>query len=218
MPQSGPRSGDEVKPEIWKTLRQIQDWVSATSPDYTVTVSADHQMFTVDHEAIRGDMLRGIKYNSVKTVRNDKPVLIQQPPPAIYTFRYSITSGKGNWIDTKAWKSGADFNMPLIPIVSEDELSAKTLPPEQSFLSIPGDTLVLTAFKKSDRDNGLVARFYEAAGKPATTSVSFLGKNRTVQPVNMLEESSGGKEQNSLAVGPYSIETVEIPEQSGSPR
>lgn len=210
MPKAGPRSGDEVKPEIWKSWRQAQGWISASSSDYTLTVSADHQMFSVDGQAIRGDMLRGIKFNSVKTVRDDTPVLVQQPPADKYIFRYSISSGKGNWAETKSWRQGADFNMPLMGVVSEDELSVKTLPTEQSFLSLSGDTIAVTALKKADQGNGLVVRFYEAAGKSDTSSITFLGKSHAIRPVNMLEEPMSGQDENSIQVDPYAIDTIEI--------
>lgn len=210
MPKSGPRSRDEVPPEIWKTWRQIQEWVSSSSSAYSFTVSADHQMFTVDSQAIRGDMLRGTKFNSAKTVRDGKEILVEQPPAARYVFRYSVSSGRGNWIDTKAWQQGMNFNMPLIPVVSEDELSTKSLPLEESFLSIPGDTVVLTALKKADQGTDLIARFFEAAGQPSETSVEFLGRRRAVRELNLLEEPVSHQDKNSLTVSPYAIETVVI--------
>lgn len=210
MPKAGPRSSDEVKPEIWKSWRQVQDWISASSSNYTLTISADHQMFSVDGQAIRGDLLRGIKFNTVKTVRDDTPVLVQQPPADKYVFRYSISSGKGSWAESKAWRQGADFNMPLMGVVSEDELSVKTLPAEQSFLSLSGDTIAVTALKKADQGNALVVRFYEAAGKSDATSVTFLGKSHAIRPVNILEERMSGQDENSMHVDPYAIDTIEI--------
>jgi alpha-mannosidase len=211
MPGAGPRSGDEVKPEIWKTWRQIQDWISASAADSTLTISADHQMFTVDDQAIRGDMLRGTRFNPLKTVRDGKEVLIEQPAAGTYVYRYSISSGKGNWVATKAWQQGMGFNMPLLSVVSEDELSPKTLPAEQSFLFVPGDNLVVTALKKADQGDGIVARFFNETGESTETSVNFLGEKWGVRPVNMLEEPTSSGNEQTLRVLPFEIDTVEIP-------
>jgi alpha-mannosidase len=211
MPKAGPHSGDEVKPEVWKDWRQVQDWVSAGTADWSLTVTADHQMFTVNDQAIRGDMLRGTRYNPLKTVIDGHIVLVEQPPAGTYVYRYSISSGKGNWAANKAWQQGMGFNMPLIGVIAEDELSPKTLPAEQSFLSIPGDTLTVTALKKADQGDGIVVRFFEAAGESAETSVRFLGRQRAIRSVNMLEEPTSSKEEQTLRVNPYEIDTVEIP-------
>lgn len=117
MPQSGPRSRDEVPAAIWRTWRQIQDWITASTPEWNLTVSADHQMFTVDQSAIRGDMIRGTRFNPLKTVRETeengtvqpREVRIEQPAAGTYVYRYSITSGAGNWprhtLGVRGWPS-----------------------------------------------------------------------------------------------------------------
>ena len=159
-------------------------------------------------------MLRGTRFNPLKTVRDGKDVLVEQPPAGTYVYRYSISSGKGNWAATRAWQQGMGFNMPLIGVVSEDELSPKTLPAEQSFLSVPGDTLAVTALKKADQGDGIVVRFFEAAGESAETNVHFLGQPRGVRPVNMLEEPTSSGNEQTLHVQPFEIDTIEIPAPS----
>jgi alpha-mannosidase len=209
MPNSGPHAGDEVPREIWKDWRQIQDWVTAGSGAWSLTVSADHQMFSVDGQQIRGDMLRGTRYNPLNTVRGGKTVLVQQPPAGVYVFRYSITSNRGDWAAGKSWRAGMAFNTPLIPVVAEDELSHKTLPPEQSFCSVEGDGLVVSALKKADREDAIVLRLFDIRGVAAQTPVRWLGQERSFRVANMLEEASGGDEK-SLRVKPYEIVTVKI--------
>jgi alpha-mannosidase len=103
------------------------------------------------------------------------------------------------------------FNMPLLSVVSEDELSPKTLPAEQSFLFVPGDNLVVTALKKADQGDGIVARFFNETGESTETSVNFLGEKWGVRPVNMLEEPTSSGNEQTLRVLPFEIDTVEIP-------
>jgi alpha-mannosidase len=211
MPNSGPSQADEVKPEVWKHWRQIQNWIAASHPDWNVTVSSDHQLFTVDDGAIRGDMLRGTSFNQLRTFEDGKPVPVQQPAAGTYAYRYSIRSDAGNWAAAKAWQHGMEFNLPLMGVVSEDELSSKVLPTSQSFLSVTGGSLVVTALKKADKGGGVVMRLYEAAGETANTTVQFLGKQRGLRSVNMLEEPIAGGNQQTLSVRPYEIDTIEIP-------
>jgi alpha-mannosidase len=211
MPNAATRGSDEVSMKVWKQWRQIQDWISSSSPERNLTISADHQLFTVDKDAIRGDMIRGTTFNQLKTYQDGKPVPVKQPRAGTYVFRYSISSGKGNWAAAKAWRQGMDFNNALIAVVSEDELSPKTLPPEQSFLSVNGDSLVVTALKKADKDDGIVVRLFEADGESAESSITFMGRQRGIRSVNMLEEPTSSKEKQTLRVNPYEIDTAEIP-------
>ena len=211
MPNAGTRSHDEVPMEVWKGWRQIQNWISSSTSEWNLTISADHQLFAVDKDAIRGDMIRGTTFNQLRTYQNGEPVPVKQPTPGDYVFRYSISSGKGNWAAAKAWQEGMGFNNQLIGVVSEDELSPKTLPPEQSFLSVSGDSLVVTALKKADMGDGIVVRLFEEAGEHPDTAIRFLGQERSFASVNLLEEGSSRSTEKTLHVAPYKIDTVELP-------
>ncbi len=210
MPNSGPHAGDEVPRDIWKGWRQIQDWISAGTSDWTLTIGADHQMFTLDGSAIRAGMLRGTRYNPLNTVRGGKTVLIQQPPAGRYVYRYSITSAKGDWSAAQSWRAGMAFNTPLIPVSAVDEIGKKPLPPERSFCALDGDNLVVTAVKKADREESIVLRAFEIRGAAAQTAVRFLGQERAFRPANMLEEDLAGGEQKLLRFAPYEIATIKM--------
>jgi alpha-mannosidase len=211
MPNAGPHSNDEVPPAVWKSWRQIQNWISSSTPEWNLTISADHQLFTVDKDVISGDMIRGTTFNQLRMYQDGKPVPVKQPTAGSYVFHYSISSGKGNWTVAKAWREGIGFNNALIGVVSEDELSPKTLPPEQSFLSVTGDTLVVSALKKADKGDGIVLRLFEETGEHPNTSIRFLGQDRSFQKVNLLEESGAHAAEKILRVEPHKIDTVEMP-------
>jgi alpha-mannosidase len=209
MPNAGPRYGDEVPPQIWKGWRQIQDWVSAGTPEWGVTISADHQFLVIADGVVRAGMLRGTRFNPLNIMRDGHPVLLQQPPAGTYVFRYSLTSGAGDWSARKSWRSGMNFNTQLIPVSAVNELSKKTLPAENSFCAFDSDGLVLSALKKADRDDSIVLRVFDERGQAAETPVRFLGKERTLQSVNMLEEAPGAA-MKTLRVNPYEISTVRL--------
>src|ERR1035437_9954785 len=98
----------EIAVAAAKQRGQIQDWIAASSADWTLTVGADHQMFTVTDSSIRGGMLRGTRYNPLNVVRGGKTILVQQPPAGTYVYRYTITSAKGDWTAAKSWRAGID--------------------------------------------------------------------------------------------------------------
>jgi alpha-mannosidase len=155
-------------------------------------------------------MLRGTRFNPLNIMRNGKTYLHQQPPAAIYTFRYSFTSGQGGWAATRSWRSGMAFSSPFIPVAALDELSTKTLPPAQSFCSVGPDNVVISAVKKADGDPAVVVRVFEIQGTKAETAVEFLGRKRGLRPANLLEESTGSGDQQTLRLAPYEIGTVRL--------
>lgn len=216
MEHAGIRKADEVSPDVWKKWRQIQNWITASTADWSFTIAADRQLFTVDEHAIRGDMLRGTSYNQLRSYQHGEAVAIQQPAQGRYVYRYSVSSEKGNWAASRAWQKGMNFNNPLIPVVSEDELSTKSLPPDQAFASVDGDSLVLSAVKKADKGDEIVFRLFDELGKDAKTHINFLGQERGFRTVNLLEEpatdggETAGQQHTVLEVSPFQIRTVEL--------
>lgn len=211
MAKAGPRGGDEVSSDIWKGWRQIQDWVFAGTKDWGFTVSADHNLIAVSDAAIRADMLRGTRFSPATTVKEGQLVLDARPPAGIYVFCFSLTSGKGDWSAGESWRAGMAFSAPLIPVVSEDPLSEKPLPPEKSFFSLDANNVVLTALKKAEAGEAIVLRAFEIQGKPAEGSIQFLGTERNFRQVNLLEDELSAGEQKTFNLQPFEIETLKLP-------
>jgi alpha-mannosidase len=209
MPGSGPRFRDEVPRELWARVRHVHDWIAAGAPDWSLNLAVDHQMVRLGDDVIRADMLRGNRFTSVKVVRGDETTSLRYPPAGVYTFRYSLSSGPGDWKATLSYRAGLGFNNPLIPVGVSDEISRKTLPSRRSFGSIPGDGLILSALKRADAGPGVVLRVYEIQGAPVTTAVDLLGEKRSFQEVNLLEEKASAP-SDVLRVEPYEIKTIRI--------
>ncbi len=209
MPKSEPWRGDEISKEAWKQWRQIHDWVYAGTSDWGLTVAADHQVVSLDPGVIRAGMLRG-SYSQVGITRRDKPFVRQLPPAGTYVFRYSLTSGKGDWRSAKSYRAGLALNNALIPVSVADDLSPKSLAPTYSFGSVEGENIVLTALKKSESGDDLILRVYDIAGQRTETPVVFLGQQRPFAEVNLLEENVAAAGQKLLRVAPYEIKTVRI--------
>ncbi len=210
MPGTGPRSRDEIQREGWEKYREIQDWIFAGTSDWGFTVGLDHYLVRLDKNLIRTQMLRGLRWTSGRITRGETVYTNQYPPPGHYIFHYTFSSGRGDWKEAGSFKTGIDFNSPLIPVSVEDELSKKSLPPSQSFLSLSSDNLVLSAVKKSEDDQDLVFRFYEIKGSSFETSLEWMGQKQDFREVNLLEENLNDHIDQEVIVKPYEIKTLKL--------
>ncbi len=216
MPKSGPRASDEIKPDSWKQVRHIHDWIHAGNTEWGLTIAADLQLVKIEDGIIGSEMLRGPRFTSVKVVRDKQVTSMQYPPIGIYVFKYSLSAARGDWKASKAYRTGMNFNNPLLPVSVVDRISRKSLPPSQSFLMLDAGNLVLSALKKSDSDSAILLRTYEIEGSQAETTVDFLGRKREFREVNFLEEDMGTAEQRLLRAGPFAIKTVKLRLQAGA--
>jgi alpha-mannosidase len=216
MPGSGPDSKfspsmtDEVNKKAWDQYRVIQDWIFAGTSESGVTVAANHQLVRLSDGMIAANMIRGQRYTSVKIVGSDEVTSIHFPPNGRYVFNYSFTSGPGDWKTAHSYQAGRSLNHPLLPVSVIDEISAKSLPPTNSFFSVQADDLVLSAVKKSESDRSVILRLYEIQGAKAETPVFFLGKQQDFRETDLLERELRPSEQRVLRVNPYEIKTIKL--------
>jgi alpha-mannosidase len=89
-------------------------------------------------------------------------------------------------------------------------MTAKTLPPAQSFCSVDKPNLAVSALKKSDLDSGVLLRFYEIEGMPAEAAVTFLGEPRAFTQTNLLEEDVTQQTERVVRMEPYKIATIRL--------
>ncbi len=209
MPKSEPWRGDEISKDYWKQWRQIHDWIFAGTSEWGLTVAADRQVVSLDPGVIRAGMLRG-SFSAVGITRHGKPFLRQLPPAGTYVFRYSLSSGKGDWRNAKSFRAGMALNNALIPVSVADDLSPKSLAPTYSFGTVDSENIILTALKKSETGDDLILRVYDIAGAQTESPVVLFGQQRSFQEVNLLEENVTAAGQKLLRVAPFEIKTVRL--------
>jgi alpha-mannosidase len=210
MPGTGPHARDEIQREAWQKYRVIQGWVFAGTPEWGLTVAADHQLMRLESGLIQANMIRGQRYTSARINHGGELTSMRYPAKGHYVFRYSLSSGPGDWKSVRSYQAGLGFNNPLIPVSVVDDVSAKSLPPTYSFCSVQGENLVISALKKSESSGDVILRLYEIQGEKADTPVSFLGKQKQFQEVNLLEEPLQSSEERTLRVNPYEIKTLSL--------
>ena len=210
MPATGPHVSDEISRESWLQSRQVLDWISASSPQSTLTVGSGHQLYKLSDGVIRAEMLRGARFSSAKVVRGDETTSMFYPLQDKYAFSFRITSASGDWKTVRAYQTGINSTNPLLPISVVDEVSHKVLPSMYSFLSIDAPNIVLSSVKKADSDSSITVRFYEVTGSPAQTPLDFLGRRSGFLEVNLLEQDLKMPERQVMDIAPYEIKTVKL--------
>lgn len=210
MPGAETKRDDEITNESWRNSRHVHDWVHLGTEKEGLTIATDHQQIRLGDEVIYAEMVRGTRYVSVKVKRGDELTSEFYPPEGTYTFRYSLSSGAGDWKAGKAYRTGMNFTNPLLPVSVADELSAKSLPPTHSFCAVSQENVVVSALKKADNGSSIVLRLYEMEGGPVNTSLKFLDQPVTFNEVNLLEEETDHAKKQTLLGGPHTIKTVKF--------
>ncbi len=81
------------------------------------------------------------------------------------SFDYSLVPHSGDWRDAVVYRSGWEFNHPLL--ARKVSAHAGTLPREWGLLEISDSSVVASALMPG-RDGSVTLRIYEASGKPAS--------------------------------------------------
>ncbi len=210
MPNAETKRDDEITNESWRSSRHIHDWIHVGAGQEGLTIATDHQQIRFDEDVIYAEMVRGTRYVSVKVKRGDELTSMNYPPDGIYVFRYSLSSGTGDWKMAKSYRAGMNLTNPLIPIAVADDITKKSLPPTQSFCAVQPGNVVISALKKADLSRDIVLRMYELEGETVNTPVLFLGDQTSFKEVNLLEEETDRTIRENLQVEKYSIRTIKL--------
>lgn len=163
-----------------------------------MTVAADHQLVRLQPGLIVGNMLRGQRYTSAKTLQDGKVSSMHYPPTGRYVSNYSLSSSTGDWKAQRSYEMGEDFNNPLIPVEVVDNVSPKSLPPEHSFCKVQADNLVISALMKSEANGSIILRLYEIQRNKAETPVYFLSKQQSFYETSLQFDVSVGTVHSRL--------------------
>ena len=139
-----------------------------------------------------------------------------------HTFDYAVMGFPGDWRGAQVVNAAHDYNHPLLSIVLGPQ--AGELPASLSFFEVEPASVVLSALKplgnpmasqaraELDAANGLVARVYEANGRPTNVTIRSrwpfadgFGTNLMEETRERLEPPNGSI---SLGVSGYQVATV----------
>jgi alpha-mannosidase len=128
-------------------------------------------------------------------------------------FDYAIYPHTGTWQTAGTVARGRDFNYKLH--AAQVSAHEGALPPSHSFLSVDGTHVTLTALKKAEQGNALIARFYEWAGEADKITLTLPPGAKSATLANLMEKPEGAalpitNDKLTVPVAPYQIQTVRI--------
>jgi alpha-mannosidase len=134
-------------------------------------------------------------------------------------FTYSLYPHDQDWRKADTVRQGYELNYKLI--VSPQASHDGALSSEHSFLRVTPDNVVLSALKKDEDDDALIARFYEWAGRVTDVTLELPPGAQQAYRANLLEKPGDSLplDGNRVTVHtePFSIETVKIVFSPNSP-
>ena len=153
------------------------------------------------HEFLKpGELKKGYIYSYV--MNNNFRTNFQPVQVGEVLFRYSMTSGKGDWMDARARDFGWSASLPLVPVYVTGP-SDGPIPAAHSFCRVDAPNIVLLALKQAEDGDGLILRLWETEGKSteATVHLPFIEVAEAWE-TNLVEENQSSLPSNgsSLAV------------------
>lgn len=130
-------------------------------------------------------------------------------------YHMALLPHRGNW--RLRYREGIGFNYPLVAFVGSEgrRIGASALPHRAEFLRLSPSNLILTAVKKSEDEEDVVIRFYEAEGRQAIAKVFLFKAIKQAWKTNLIEEEPEAlplKPDGSLElkVAPWEIVTIKL--------
>jgi alpha-mannosidase len=131
----------------------------------------------------------------------------------VQRFEYALYPHIGSWKAALTEQRGYEFNYRLEAMQVEPHEGE--LPPQNSFANIVESHVILTALKKAETGNALIARFFEYTGEPGNITLTVPPGAKSAAVVNLMEQPTTDTLQlnnNAITVPvtPYQIQTVRI--------
>ena len=122
-----------------------------------------------------------------------------------HEFRFALMPFKGDWRDGRAYELGAWFNAEPIVRVAEAADGAADI---HSYLSLSAPGVAFSAFKKAERQDGLVLRTFETEGRPAQGSIETSFELASAQELDLMERPVRQADPHNLTWRPFEIKTL----------
>jgi len=128
-------------------------------------------------------------------------------------FTYALYPHGGDWKEALTVRHGYEYNYKLEAM--QVEAHTGSLPSTYSYVTVKPETVVLTALKKAEDDNGLIFRVYEWAGQSGDVTIHVPKGATTATVTNLMEKPEGValkvmSDTVTTPIHPYEILTVRV--------
>lgn len=168
---------DELSAEDRRHFREIVQWIDVGYREWGVTVAVKLPNMWIDANLLEIPLVRGSASCGDPTVWPDNS--------GRRSWRLRLLSHDGDWRAARAWRTGWEFNSPIVaralasadgsalfsaPRSAPHSTDSATMP--SSFFRIAQDNVVVTALKTADDGSGdAILRYYEANGTAGTVTI-----------------------------------------------
>ena len=129
-----------------------------------------------------------------------------------HEFTYSLYPHRGDWRKAQTVRRGYELNYKLLTRQTDDHQGA--LPGAHSFFTVQADNVVLTAVKKAEKDDAIILRFYEWAGKDSAVKITLPRGVQSAADADLMERPIANLPAQgdtvSVHTKPFEIKTVRI--------
>ncbi len=132
-----------------------------------------------------------------------------------HRFAYALYPHEGDWKAARSHRRGAEFNLPLVPFVTER--SAGSLPPEQVLVAVDADHVVVSALKavrkRADRP-AFAVRLVEVEGRASAATIELPFALAEAWIANLMEDRQerlpvDGR-RVEVTIGPHQLKTIVV--------
>ena len=185
--------------------RAIMDWISASDEDMTITLSssvaaADWIDPTKENEK---PVLQHLLLASRKSCHWEGNLYSQE---GSHSYSHILTSTPSG--DQSGSRVAEQFNEPLFVVYNPEKSAKANLAIAESFFSVQGNDVIVSAIKKAEDSDDVVFRLYNREGKGTDVNINSYFDYNHIYQTNIIEENP--QEVKQLNLGKYAIETVKM--------
>ena len=192
--------------------RGIENWIGASDDRAGVTLSssvavADY-LDPTDSPA-QGIMLQPLLLASRQSCHWEGNQYLQT---GNHTFSFSLSSHEPGWIH--GYRHGKQANEKLFSVVNPVPYKGAGLPEENSFFSLDGEGVIISAIKKAEDDQGVIVRMYNLTEEDQRVRLKHGFRFGEASLTNLIEEETREipllKDQVELSLKHHAIETIKL--------
>jgi len=192
--------------------RTLVDWVNASGNDFGATISSSVIAFDYldpTTNPVSKTLIQPILMASRKSCHWEGNDYIQLGD---HHFSFSLFIQEPGW--KKGFHDGKQAQNKLYSVIDPINAQEKPLKEKMSFFSTTGDLVVITALKKSVKDNNLIFRMVEMGGGPIEAGIEIYAPVIGLQKTNLIEKEEKDMHQSGrsfkIPLGKNSIETFKL--------
>ncbi|MDQ2775848.1 MAG: glycosyl hydrolase-related protein, partial [Acidobacteriota bacterium] len=200
-------------------FREAINWIDASSPNYlssgcmAASDTTVHLFRDETDKPVSYPMLQHVLLSTRKSLAWNPEYWLTQAGD--HRYRMSLLPHHGDW--RLRYREAIGFNYPLTAFIGTPEATSKeaALPGTGNTLRLDPPNLILTAMKKSEGDDHITIRFYEAEGNASQARIQLSKSIRQAWKTNLIEEDEEALhpiDNGTLefAVGPWEIVTIKV--------